>query len=209
MPQSTMTTAPSTSPSSDPCASILFTTSPSSRTISPKTTCFLSRCLLCRKRMKNCELLECGPEFAIERRLHRECRRAKLSSRNLGPYMDRPPVPSPLVMSPPCAMKPGTMRWNLQPLKCRSSPLSPVQRQRKFSAVIGTMSAKSSISSRPEASTLLPWPRTSMSRKTVGFGRPLRCSSMRLCSRRPSSSARFCLTSSSCSRLLLDSNSSA
>lgn len=44
-------------------------------------------------------------------------------------------------------MKPGMMRWKLDPLKVSPPPFSPVQRQRKFSAVFGTASA--SVASRP------------------------------------------------------------
>lgn len=35
-----------------------------------------------------------------------------------------PPVPSWLVKSPPCAMKPLMTRWNVDPLKCSGSPVS-------------------------------------------------------------------------------------
>ena len=35
-----------------------------------------------------------------------------------------PPVPSWLVKSPPCAMNPLMMRWNVEPLKCSRSPVS-------------------------------------------------------------------------------------
>ena len=44
----------------------------------------------------------------------------------------------PLVKSPPWSMKPGMIRWNLLP--SYPNPLSPVQRARKFSAVLGTTS---------------------------------------------------------------------
>ncbi len=50
-----------------------------------------------------------------------------------------------------------SLRWNGQPLKCIGFPVllpipfSPVQRARKFSAVLGTTSAKSSNTIRPAA----------------------------------------------------------
>ncbi len=50
-----------------------------------------------------------------------------------------------------------SLRWNGQPLKCSGFPVllpipfSPVQRARKFSAVLGTTSAKSSNTIRPAA----------------------------------------------------------
>mmetsp|Transcript_106144 Transcript_106144/g.210897 ORF Transcript_106144/g.210897 Transcript_106144/m.210897 type:complete len:222 (-) Transcript_106144:7-672(-) len=50
-------------------------------------------------------------------------------------------------------MKPGTMRWNGQPRKCRPRLFWPVQSCRKFSTVRGTTSANSSKSMRPLLST--------------------------------------------------------
>lgn len=50
-----------------------------------------------------------------------------------------------------------SLRWNGQPLKCSGFPVllpipfSPVQRARKFSAVLGTTSAKTSNTMRPTA----------------------------------------------------------
>lgn len=64
----------------------------------------------------------------------------------------------------------GITLWNALPLKCKifpdrgPTPLSPVQRQRKFSAVSGTTSARNSISMRP-----LGEPPMVMSKKTTGF----------------------------------------
>lgn len=48
----------------------------------------------------------------------------------------------------------GMTRWKVDPLKCRGLPerpvpFSPVHRQRKFSAVLGATSARSSITMRP------------------------------------------------------------
>ena len=45
-----------------------------------------------------------------------------------------------------------------------AAPFSPVQRQRKFSAVLGTTSARSVISMRPAG-----WPPMDMSKKTCGI----------------------------------------
>ena len=58
------------------------------------------------------------------------------------------PVPFPRVKSPPWHMKSLITRWNEEPLKCRGFPdlpvpFSPVQRHRKFSAVLGTTSERS------------------------------------------------------------------
>ena len=63
----------------------------------------------------------------------------------------------------------GITLWNELPLKCRifpdrPTPFSPVQRQRKFSAVRGTTSDRSSISIRP-----LGCPPMATSKKTTGF----------------------------------------
>ena len=62
---------------------------------------------------------------------------------------DSPPVPSPLVKSPPWHMNPGIIRWKTQPMKFSlfpdlPLPCSPVQSALKFSAVLGTTCAKSS-----------------------------------------------------------------
>nr|CAB3452894.1 unnamed protein product [Digitaria exilis] len=80
--------------------------------------------------------------------------------------MDSPPVPLPRVKSPPWHMKLGMMRWKTEPFAFPEAPrpFSPVQRQRKFSAVLGTLSAKSSMTTRPALA--LPM---RMSKKTLGF----------------------------------------
>ena len=67
-------------------------------------------------------------------------------------------------------MKPGIMRWNLQPLKCRATPLavlpdSPVHSWRKFSAVRGATLPNSAITTRPAGS-----PPTVTSKKTLDVG---------------------------------------
>ena len=54
-----------------------------------------------------------------------------------------PPVPSPLVKSPPCAMNPGMILWNLLPLN--PNPASPVHNCPKFSDVFGTSSKSSMV----------------------------------------------------------------
>jgi len=59
-----------------------------------------------------------------------------------------PPVPSPLVKSPPCSMNLGMTLWNLLPLYHNlcpeaETPFSPVERALKFSTVFGTSSPKS------------------------------------------------------------------
>merc|ERR1719217_1871665 len=90
--------------------------------------------------MKNWDPFVLGPAFAMERRPGVVCLSLKFSSGNIGPYMDSPPVPSPLVKSPPCNMNCG-MRWNLEPLYVSSLPdlplpFSPVHSARKFSTVL-------------------------------------------------------------------------
>merc|ERR1711920_188479 len=117
--------------------SIAFTTSIPSRT-SPKTTCFPSRCEVTTVVMKNWLPLVSLPAFAIERRPGLVCLILKFSSLNFSPYIDFPPVPSPLVKSPPWIMNDLITRWNLDPLYPK--PFSPVQSARKFSAVFGTTS---------------------------------------------------------------------
>lgn len=58
--------------------------------------------------------------------------------------MDIPPVPFQLVMSPPYIMKPLIILWKTFPLYDKPSSPSPVHRQRKFSAVLGTLVLNSS-----------------------------------------------------------------
>ena len=60
-------------------------------------------------------------------------------------------------------------RWKLEPLKWSGLPegpvpFSPVHSARKFSAVLGTTSARSVISMRPAG-----WPPIVMSKYTTGF----------------------------------------
>ena len=76
--------------------------------------------------------------------------------------METPPVPSPLVKSPPWHIKLGITLWNFEDLY--PMPVSPVQRARKFSAVLGTTSAYSSKVMRPSA-----LPAISISKNTDGF----------------------------------------
>ena len=69
----------------------------------------------------------------------------------------------------------GITLWNELPLKCSifpdlPTPFSPVQRQRKFSAVRGTTSDRSSISIRP-----LGCPPMATSKKTTGFPADMVC----------------------------------
>ena len=76
------------------------------------------------------------------------------------------PVPSPLVKSPPCSMKPGMIRWKQLPMRWsgwppEEKPFSPVHRARKFSAVLGTCLPYRPHSMRPAAS-----PPIESSRKT-------------------------------------------
>merc|ERR1712156_1027396 len=75
------------------------------------------------------------------------CFREKFSSSNLLPQIDLPPVPLPAVKSPPWHMKLGMTLWKEEPLNPK--PFSPVQRARKFSQVLGTTSARSSMMTLP------------------------------------------------------------
>ena len=86
----------------DPHCSILLTTSIPCTTC-PKTTCFPSNQSVRAVVMKNCEPLLFGPELAIDSNPGTLCFRMKFSSSNLRPYIERPPVPSWLVKSPPCS----------------------------------------------------------------------------------------------------------
>merc|ERR1719221_2209248 len=167
-PQSATTTGFEHLPDWEPTASIFFTTSMPSVTL-PNTTCFPSSHAVFTVHKKNCEPLVFGPAFAIERMPGPVCLRVKFSSANFAPYIDSPPVPLPAVKSPPWHMNSVITRWNALPLKCNGLPLlpvpfSPVQRQRKFSAVLGATSALSSITMRPDAA-----PPIVMSKKTFGF----------------------------------------
>merc|ERR1719339_928692 len=65
--------------------------------------------------------------------------------------MDLPPVPSPLVKSPPCSMKSLITLWNLLPLY--PSPASSLLAScTKFSTVLGTVLPNRPISILPAAS---------------------------------------------------------
>merc|ERR1712149_109364 len=77
--------------------------------------------------------------------------------------MDFPPLPSPVVKSPPWHMNFGITRWNVLYLK--PNPFSPVQSARKFSAVFGTTSVLNSITIRPTFS-----PPADISKYTFGNG---------------------------------------
>merc|ERR1719191_148848 len=83
-------------------------------------------------------------------------------------------------------------RWKAEPLKWRGfpdlpMPFSPVQRARKFSAVLGTTSARSSMTMRPAAA-----PPIEISKKTLGLAICLRVEvSVRLGSADQESSSTF------------------
>lgn len=96
-------------------------------------------------------------------------------------------------------MNPGITRWNELPLKWRSlpdrpNPFSPVHKHRKFSTVLGTMSALSSIS-------ILPFgePPIVMSKNTTGFSLPL----MLVVSLFVSMHSQFTIQPNQCTLLLL------
>eukprot|EP00964_Phaeocystis_antarctica_P068549 scaffold41525_cov73-Phaeocystis_antarctica.AAC.2 len=77
-------------------------------------------------------------------------------------------------------MKPGMTRWKELPLKCSGlpslpTPFSPVQRQRKFSAVRGQVLANSVISTLPAGS-----PSRLMSKKTLGSDSSAACARLSL-----------------------------
>ena len=63
------------------------------------------------------------PELAIDSWPMVEWSSPKLSSSKTRPYMDSPPVPSPLVMSPPWHMNCGMILWNLEPFRCSCWPV--------------------------------------------------------------------------------------
>ncbi len=65
--------------------------------------------------MKNYPALVFGPAFTIETKPLLECFKIKFSSSKYCPSkIDTPPLPSPVVKSPPYAMKPGIILWNLE-----------------------------------------------------------------------------------------------
>ena len=96
-------------PDWEPTDSRALATSTPSETL-PKTTCLPSSQLVLAVVMKNWLPLVLGPAFAIEMQKG-SCFRTKFSSLNLSPKTDFPPVPSPLVKSPPWIMKLGITRW--------------------------------------------------------------------------------------------------
>lgn len=119
--------------------------------------------------MKNWEPLVFDPEFAIDRSPGLVCLRRKFSSAfqsissmdfflrerkaetliplNLFPYIDLPPVPFPLVKSPPWTINMGITRWKLDP--AYPKPFWPVQSSRKLRAVKGTTSSYNLKTIRP------------------------------------------------------------
>ncbi|CAH0364764.1 unnamed protein product [Pelagomonas calceolata] len=100
-----------------------------------------------------------------------ECLRLKFSSANDSPYMEIQPVPSPLRISPPWIMNSLMTRWKgvfKYPAGCEPRVNSPVHILRKFSAVFGVSSEKSSILMRP-----LGTPPIVMSKNTTGFPRAM------------------------------------
>ena len=132
-------------------ASIASNASNPDRT-SPKTTFFPSNSGRDRKVTMNLELLLLGPWFTIESKPRLWCRSWKPSSENVGPWMDSPPVPLNLVISPPSTRLRGMTLCTTLLRKLNGRPFvparSPVQRQRKFSAVRGTVSLYRAIFSR-------------------------------------------------------------
>mmetsp|Transcript_15108 Transcript_15108/g.20256 ORF Transcript_15108/g.20256 Transcript_15108/m.20256 type:complete len:281 (+) Transcript_15108:580-1422(+) len=147
-PHATMDTRCFVFPDWDPHRSSAFTTFIPSTT-EPNTTCFPLRNGVASVVIKNCDPFVFSPAFAIDRSPGRSCFSLKFSSLNSPPYMLSPPVPLPRVKSPPWIMNPGMIRWNTEPLKWRGffdrpRPISPVHKARKFSAVLGTTSPRSS-----------------------------------------------------------------
>ncbi len=66
-------------------------------------------------------------------------------------YNNLPPVPSPLVKSPPWIMKSGITLWNLEPLY--PSPSGFWANWKKLSAVLGTVLPKRPMVTRPAGSS--------------------------------------------------------
>jgi len=135
--------------------------------IRPKTTCFLSKKSAFAQVMKNWQPFVFCPEFAIDRIPGESCFMIKFSSSNDLPYIEEEPVPSLLMKSPPWIMKSLITLWKVEPLYPRGTPSlfnSPVQNCLKFSAVLGTMSAYSSIKIRP-----ISTPPTLTSKNTTGL----------------------------------------
>ena len=127
-------------PDPDPTASIALTTYLPSLTL-PNTTCLLSNHAVAAVVKKNWLPFVSFPALAIDKQ-NGSCFSLKFSSWNLSPQIDLPPVPSPLVKSPPWIMNWGITLWNLLPWKASFSPLSylsPRHRVTKFSTVLGTV----------------------------------------------------------------------
>ena len=99
-PESAMTTGTRVRPDSLPTCSIADTTSCPETTF-PNTTCFPSNHWQAAVQRKNWEPLVFLPALAIDRIPGAVCFSLKFSSANFSPKMDSPPVPLPLVKSPP------------------------------------------------------------------------------------------------------------
>jgi hypothetical protein len=105
-----------------------------------------SRCGVALLVMKNWDVLVFGPLLAQLSRPRLSCAQKTSSSFMVLPQTLSPPVPFPLVMSPPCTMKFLRMRWNLAPAYVSFLPvsalvLSPPAMPAKFSAERGHSSA--------------------------------------------------------------------
>eukprot|EP00241_Pyramimonas_parkeae_P008104 CAMPEP_0114226660 /NCGR_PEP_ID=MMETSP0058-20121206/1355_1 /TAXON_ID=36894 /ORGANISM="Pyramimonas parkeae, CCMP726" /LENGTH=148 /DNA_ID=CAMNT_0001337409 /DNA_START=481 /DNA_END=927 /DNA_ORIENTATION=- len=141
-PHRSITTGWMVSPSFLPVFSICLKTSIPETSL-PKTTCLPLSEGARSKVTKNCEPLVWGPALAMLSSPGPEWECLKLSSAKSPPYMDSPPLPSPLEKSPPWATNPGTTRWMAHPSYvssmpvCRPRPFSPVHSARKFSHVRG------------------------------------------------------------------------
>lgn len=96
-----------------PTASAALTTSFPSATF-PNTTCLPSSQLVSATVRKNWLPFVFLPALAIDKQ-NGSCLSLKFSSSKLLPQIDRPPVPSPRVKSPPWIIKLGIIRWNLLP----------------------------------------------------------------------------------------------
>merc|ERR1719323_1691437 len=125
LPQSAMMIFFEVLPLCEPNDSIFLTTSMPSTTW-PNTTCLPSSHWVLAVQRKNWDPLVLGPALAIDRTPGPVCLRVKL---------------------PPWHMKLGMTLWKEDPLNPK--PFSPVQRARKFSQVLGTTSARSSMMTLP------------------------------------------------------------
>ena len=130
--------------------------------------CFLSKCGVAAKQIKNYEPLVSSPALAIDNTPLWVCGYHIYSSANFSPYILLPPEPFCAVISPPCAIKPYITLWKKLSLKLRLSSFLPFAIAKKLLAVFGTYFVNNSNTTVP-SHTITPELPISISKKTWAF----------------------------------------